>query len=109
MDDERRGQDPGGAIDLVTIDRDGADDALVRGRATFDGAVKFAQAVRASRETTRVRFDTDADDGCTVLTVEAVDRPGLLLLITRTLFRERVQIVGSHVTTREGRAADRFR
>jgi [protein-PII] uridylyltransferase len=84
-------------------------DALVRGRATFDGAVKFAQVMRASRETTRVRFDTDADDGCTVLTVEAVDRPGLLLLITRTLFRERVQIVGSHVTTRDGRAVDRFR
>jgi [protein-PII] uridylyltransferase len=84
-------------------------DALVRGRATFDGAVKFAQAVRASRESTRVRFEPDAEDGCTVLTIEASDRPGLLLLITRTLFRERVQIVGSHVTTRDGRAVDRFR
>jgi [protein-PII] uridylyltransferase len=84
-------------------------DALVRGRATFDGAVKFAQAVRASRETTRVRFDPDGEDGCTVLTVEATDRPGLLLLITRTLFRERVQIVGSHVMTKDGRAVDRFR
>jgi [protein-PII] uridylyltransferase len=84
-------------------------DALVRGRASFDGAVRFVHAVRSSHEETRVRFERDASDGGVVLTVEAVDRPGLLLLITRTLFRERVQIVGSHVTTREGRALDRFR
>jgi UTP:GlnB (protein PII) uridylyltransferase len=84
-------------------------EAIVRGRANFDGTLRFVRAVRAASESTCVRFETDARDGTMVLTVEAADRPGLLLLITRTLFRERVQIVGSHITTSEGRARDRFR
>ena len=37
-----------------------------------------------------------------MLLVEAVDRPGLLLVVSRTLFEARVQIVGSHVTTEGG-------
>ena len=43
-----------------------------------------------------------------MLLVEAVDRPGLLLVVSRTLFEARVQIVGSHVTTKEGHVLDRF-
>ena len=83
-------------------------DALVRGRASFGGAVRFARALRASDATTRVRFERDARDGATLLMVEAVDRPGLLLIVSRTLFLEGVQIVGSHVTTRDGHVMDRF-
>lgn len=55
----------------------------------------------------RVRFD-ESDGGATVLTVEAVDRPGLLLAVTQALFRAGVQIVGLRATTEEGRAVDRF-
>ena len=83
-------------------------DALVRGRASFEGAVSFARAVRAAEASTRVRFERDPRDGATMLLVEAVDRPGLLLVVSRTLFEERVQIVGSHVTTRGGHVLDRF-
>jgi [protein-PII] uridylyltransferase len=83
-------------------------DALVRGQASFEGAVSFARARRAAEATTRVRFERDAQHGVTLLLVEAVDRPGLLLVVSRTLFEQRVQIVGSHVMTQEGRVLDRF-
>lgn len=81
-------------------------ESLVRGKATFEQAVPFARAVRKSGGATRVRFE---EDGALVtLTVEADDRPGLLLLLTQTLFKARVQVVASTVTTREGRVIDRF-
>jgi UTP:GlnB (protein PII) uridylyltransferase len=57
---------------------------------------------------TRVTFEGSADDGPDVLTVETLDRPGLLLTITQALFRAGVQIVASDVATRDGRVADRF-
>ena len=81
-------------------------EALARGQASFEGAVSFARALK-SPETTRVRFERGGD-GATLLLVEAVDRPGLLLVVSRTLFVERVQIVGSHVTTKAGHVLDRF-
>ncbi len=83
-------------------------DALVRGQASFDGAVSFARAIRSADSSTRVRFERDLRDGASVLLVDAVDRPGLLLVVARTLFEERVQIVGSHVTTEEGHVLDTF-
>lgn len=55
----------------------------------------------------RVKFD-DGENGVTVLTVEAVDRPGLLLAVTQALFRAGVQIVGLRATTERGCAVDRF-
>jgi [protein-PII] uridylyltransferase len=82
-------------------------DALVRGDATFDNAVSFARAIRAASSSTRLRFEEDSD-GVTLLSVEAVDRPGLLLAVTRALFRAQVQILGVHVCTEDGRALDRF-
>lgn len=57
----------------------------------------------------RVRFETDESDGTTIITVEAVDRPGLLLAITQALFRANLQIVGLRATTEKGCAVDRFR
>lgn len=56
----------------------------------------------------RVRFETDAKDGSAILTVEAVDRPGLLLAVTQALFHAGLQIVGLRATTEHGRAVDRF-
>jgi [protein-PII] uridylyltransferase len=82
-------------------------DALVRGQASFDGAVSFARARRSAEATTRVRFEREPDGGIMLL-VEAVDRPGLLLVVSRTLFKEGVQIIGSHVTTKAGHVLDRF-
>jgi [protein-PII] uridylyltransferase len=82
-------------------------EALVRGRASFARAVRYARAVRGAGGTARVRFD-DAEGGGMILSVEAADRPGLLLLLTDALFRERVQIVRSDVSTHEGTATDRF-
>jgi [protein-PII] uridylyltransferase len=63
---------------------------------------------RSPRGPTRIRFDDDHPSGSTVLTVEATDRPGLLLVLTTTLFGARLQVVGLHATTEEGRAVDRF-
>lgn len=56
----------------------------------------------------RIRFDTETEDGTTLLTVEAVDRPGLLLAVTQALFRAGLQIVGLRATTERGCAIDRF-
>ncbi|OJY16169.1 MAG: hypothetical protein BGO98_04975 [Myxococcales bacterium 68-20] len=63
----------------------------------------------ASGTSARVRFETDEKDGSTILTVEAVDRPGLLLAVTQALFRADVQIVGLRATTERGSAVDRFK
>ena len=57
----------------------------------------------------RVRFETDEKEGVTMLTVEAVDRPGLLLAVTQALFRADIQIVGLRATTERGSAVDRFK
>jgi UTP:GlnB (protein PII) uridylyltransferase len=56
----------------------------------------------------RIRFDNDPKDGTTILTVEAVDRPGLLLTVTQALFRSGLQIIGLRATTEQGAAVDRF-
>jgi [protein-PII] uridylyltransferase len=56
---------------------------------------------------TRVTFDEDPARRV-ILTVETFDRPGLLLAITRALFRAGVQILGSEATTKDGRVVDRF-
>jgi [protein-PII] uridylyltransferase len=83
-------------------------DALVRGRANFDRAAQLARAHRAAGDSIRVRFESDEAEGHTVLMVEGPDRPGLLYAISEALFRERVQIVRSDVSTRGGRVLDRF-
>jgi UTP:GlnB (protein PII) uridylyltransferase len=43
-----------------------------------------------------------------LLRVEAADRPGLLLAVTLAIFKERLSIVRSHVTTIAGIARDEF-
>jgi [protein-PII] uridylyltransferase len=83
-------------------------EALVRGRANFDRAAQLARAHRAAGDSIRVRFESDDPEGHTVLMIEGPDRPGLLYAITEALFRERVQIVRSDVSTRGGRVSDRF-
>ncbi|MBX3233146.1 MAG: hypothetical protein KIT84_20355 [Labilithrix sp.] len=62
----------------------------------------------ASGSSARILFDLTGEDGGTMLTVEAVDRPGLLLAVTQALFRAGIQIVGLRATTERGCAVDRF-
>ena len=55
-----------------------------------------------------MRFDPADEDGRAVLLVEAPDRPGMLLTITRELFQHGTQIARSLVRTADGRAYNRF-
>lgn len=83
-------------------------DALVDGRTSLEDATHLGRKRRLGSSTTRVRFETDDERKITVLTVQAVDRPGLLLSVTRTIFRAGHQIVGLRASTDRGRAVDRF-
>jgi UTP:GlnB (protein PII) uridylyltransferase len=84
-------------------------DGLARGATNID---RIDDSLRPPRRRakgiTRVRFDHDAASGATVLTVEAGDRAGLLLQLTKTIFVARLQIVGLHAKSERGRAIDRF-
>lgn len=62
----------------------------------------------AMAEGTTVRFIEDAQGLLCVLEVETTDRGGLLYSISRALSDARVQIVGSHIRTRQGRVLDQF-
>lgn len=85
-------------------------EALAEGRATYAGALAVvpAQSPVHVGGCTTVRFEHDDRAGRAVLTIEAVDRPGLLLAVTKTLFDAGLQIVGLRATTEGGRAVDRF-
>jgi [protein-PII] uridylyltransferase len=114
------------AVDFLWVKRDrGADkpvgdadieqitallDQLIKGDLSIDSAVDRARSSRTvpPGASTRVTFDEDADEGLAVLTVETFDRPGLLLAITRALFRADVQIIASDALTRGGTVVDRF-
>jgi UTP:GlnB (protein PII) uridylyltransferase len=57
----------------------------------------------------RVYFDTKAlRAGEAVLVVSAPDCPGLLLAVTRSLFKRRAEIIASEIRTEDGVALDRF-
>jgi [protein-PII] uridylyltransferase len=73
-------------------------DATVGGIPVAEPRVAFATRIALS----------DARDGPIVMTIETSDRPGLLLAITRALYRANVQIVASDASTEEGRVVDRF-
>ncbi len=108
------------AVDFLWVRRLPDGPAMVRAEdvATLGEAIDRANADAEAPPSTpgeatsggaRVRFETDAKDGLTTLTVEAVDRPGLLLAVTQALFRAGVQIVGLRATTEHGSAVDRFK
>jgi UTP:GlnB (protein PII) uridylyltransferase len=82
-------------------------EALVRGRAKLEQAAPYVRPTRSIHGSARVRFEKEKD-GTIALTVEAVDRPGLLLVVTKTIFRAGLQIVGLRATSEGGRAIDRF-
>ncbi len=83
-------------------------DALVREDPNVAPTVDLPRPPPSPRAATRVLFESTANDGTMVLTVEATDRPGLLLVVTKAIFRAGLQILGLRATSEEGRATDRF-
>jgi UTP:GlnB (protein PII) uridylyltransferase len=83
---------------------------LIDGQLTVETIARRAAGDRraARGASTRVRFDGDRKEGLAVLTVETVDRPGLLLAMCQALFALRVQIVRSEVRTIDGQVHNRF-
>lgn len=67
-----------------------------------------AQSPAPSGQGTTVRFLEDAAGALTVLEIETDDRSGLLWAITRALYKQNVQIVGSKIRTENARVYDRF-
>jgi len=66
------------------------------------------QRERPSAMETVVRFLEDKEGRLNTLEVETDDRAGMLLVLARALYEQRVQIVSSHVRSHEGRIRDRF-
>ena len=83
--------------------------ALVAGEMSIESAFSGARPAPEARQafSTRIAL-SEGPGGELVMTVETSDRPGLLLAITRALFRAGVQIVGSNATTTGGLVSDRF-
>jgi UTP:GlnB (protein PII) uridylyltransferase len=84
-------------------------DSLLEGGGTT--SVRFPtqppQARPAARETV-VRFIENRGGVLTTLEVETDDRTGMLLVLSRALYEQSVQIVSSQVRTEAGRVRDRF-
>lgn len=83
---------------------------LIAGRTTPEEVVRRARPSTrpAAGSSTRVTFDENPREELAELTVETSDRPGLLLAISRALFRAQVQIIASDARTIQGRVVDRF-
>jgi [protein-PII] uridylyltransferase len=69
---------------------------------------KAAQQPVSPSCNTVVRFIEGRDGAFATLEVEASDRPGLLLALSKALFEKRLQIVSSEVRTQNGKVLDRF-
>lgn len=91
-----------------TIERAVGDAVIRRKLGVLDGSDATSTEPLPANASARIRFDTDSKDGSTILTVEAVDRPGLLLAVTQALFRAGLQIIALRATTERGSAIDRF-
>jgi [protein-PII] uridylyltransferase len=116
----------GEAVDLLWVRRDSPDDAapidadeavsigevlsaMLAGSISVDEIASRTPAFKATDETgVVVRFDDVDDGGLAVLSVEAPDRPGVLLAITFELFQQGAQIARSLVRTARGRAFNSF-
>jgi len=85
-------------------------DALLReplGTKTVHIPTRPPPAMGVTRET-NVRFVENREGRLTTLEVETFDRAGMLLVLSRALFEQNVQIVSSLVRTKAGRVQDRF-
>jgi [protein-PII] uridylyltransferase len=114
------------AVDLLWVRRDSPSDsapidaeeavsigavlsAILAGSISVDEIASRTQAPRPADDSgVVVAFEQVDDGGLAVLTVEAGDRPGMLLAITFELFQQGAQIVRSLVRTSRGRAFNSF-
>lgn len=82
---------------------------LLAGHVRPTPSQRHPESLTPGASETSVRFIEGASGGSIVtLEIETRDRSGLLLAVTEALFKERVQIVGSRISTRGGRVYDRF-
>jgi UTP:GlnB (protein PII) uridylyltransferase len=102
----RLGDNPGLAIeDLPSIRK--SMEALLRGEVAVETLRRrAADTSRPGQPPEMALYFHPAEPD--LLLVETPDHPGLLLEITLTIFRERISIVRSHVTTIGGLARDEF-
>ena len=84
--------------------------ALLRGETDLGAVIERASLIPNSvRSPIDVGFASHPnDDGAILLTVEAEDRPGLLMTITTALFAEKISVIHSEVKTSGKRAQGRF-
>lgn len=116
---------PDEALDIFWVRRDSDDTSELTDEeiealcGTMSGLVSGTIDLEQARERTRhapapaqgatvVRFLEDEDGAFATLEVEASDRPGLLLRLAHALYGQQLQIVGSELRTRDGKALDRF-
>ena len=104
--------DEGNAFDLTRLDRVRA--ALLRtlkgevlARAQID-ARKVKKRDEAFAVTPQVIFDNEASHVCTVIEVDARDRPGLLHDLTRALYQAQLSIHSAVIATYGEQAVDVF-
>jgi [protein-PII] uridylyltransferase len=83
-------------------------DALLRGHIDVQSLEKRAAQTSRPLAAPPVSVYFDETPGRDLMIVEAGDRPGLLLAISLTIFREGLTIVRSHVTTFAATARDEF-
>jgi [protein-PII] uridylyltransferase len=114
------------AVDILWVRRDSPGDAapvdgdeavsigevlsaILAGNISVDEIASRTQAAKASDQSAvAVDFEEVDEGGVAVLSVEAPDRPGILLAITFQLFQQGAQIVRSLVRTSQGRAFNSF-
>lgn len=84
--------------------------ALLRGETDLGAVIERASLIPTpARPTIDVGFASHPDDdGAILMTVEADDRPGLLMTITTAIYAEKISVLHSEVTTRGVRAHGRF-
>ena len=104
--------DSGNAFDLSRLDRVKA--ALMRtlrgetvARAEID-ARRVKKRDEAFAVTPQITFDNDASNVCTVIEVDARDRPGLLHDLTRALYQAQLSIHSAVIATYGEQAVDVF-
>jgi [protein-PII] uridylyltransferase len=83
-------------------------EGLLRGDIEVQSLEKRAAQTSRPSGSPPVEVYFDDSRGSDLMIVEAGDRPGLLLAISLTIFRERLTIVRSHVTTFAATARDEF-
>jgi [protein-PII] uridylyltransferase len=81
---------------------------LLSSGGTLRRRIPALPATTAGSAETSVRFVEHPSRTWLSLELETVDRTGILLAVTSTLFAEGVQIIGSQITTRSQRAHDLF-